>query len=112
MRQMIPATVPQREATTRSVSTETHFAEPVLVDRSSFEGAMRYAVQRCELDQYEIADEMGCSHGQMSKVMKGTGGFYGHRFVEFMKTTKSLAPLQWYAAQMGCVVVPRQMLGQ
>jgi transcriptional regulator with XRE-family HTH domain len=70
-------------------------------------GAMRYAVHRSGLDQYELADLMHVSHGHMSKVLHGTGGFYGQRMSDFMRRSRSLAPLQWLANDMGCDVVLR-----
>ena len=108
------------QETTRNRSTESvgedaseGYSEVFLVPRpelsSSWDGAMRYAVQRSGMDQYEVADEMSVSHGHMSKVMRGTGGFYGPRLVRFMRTTRSLAPLQWLAHEMGCDLVPRSI---
>jgi len=70
-------------------------------------GAMRFAAQGSGLDDFEIADQLHISHGYMSKVLKGTAGLYGRRLVAFMRTTGSLAPLQWLAEQMGCDVVMR-----
>jgi hypothetical protein len=70
-------------------------------------GAMRYAAHRCGMDDYEIADEIGVSHGYMSKVLKGTAGLYGRRLVRFMRITNNIAPLQWLGDQMGCDVIHR-----
>ncbi|MGQ3051071.1 MAG: hypothetical protein ACT6S0_04740 [Roseateles sp.] len=70
-------------------------------------GAMRYAVQRSGSDDFEVADYVGISHSYMCKVLKGTAGLHGPRLVKFMRGTKSLAPLQWLAEQMGCDVVLR-----
>jgi len=91
---------------------EVPSAAPVLADQSfiavsTHVGALRYAVQRCGEDDYEIADQVGISHSYMCKVLKGTAGLYGNRLVTFMRATKSLAPLQWLAEQMGCDVVVR-----
>jgi len=85
---------------------------PVLADLSfigvtSNVGAMRYAVQRSGDDDFEVADAVGISHSYMCKVLKGTAGLHGARLVKFMRVTKSLAPLQWLAEQMGCDVVQR-----
>ncbi len=74
---------------------------------SSWEGSLRYAVQRSGRDDYEIADDVGISHSYISKVLKGTAGLYGKRLVRFMRETQSIAPLQWLAEQMGCDVVLR-----
>jgi hypothetical protein len=82
-------------------------AELAFIDRCSWEGAMRYAVQRSGKDDYEVADDVGISHGYMCKVLKGTAGLYGKRLIRFMRQTQCLAPLQWIAHQLGCDVVPR-----
>lgn len=85
---------------------------PVMADASfiavtSSVGAMRYAVQRSGDDDFEVADAVGISHSYMCKVLKGTAGLHGARLVKFMRVTKSLAPLQWLAEQLGCDVVQR-----
>lgn len=77
------------------------------ISKSSDIGSIRYAAQRCGMDDYEIAEALHISPGYMSKVMKGTAGFYGLRLVRFMRITGSLAPLQWLADQMGCELVQR-----
>lgn len=82
-------------------------ADPSFIGVSSNVGAMRYAVQRSGMDDFEVADEVGISHSYMCKVLKGTAGLHGARLVRFMRVTKSLAPLQWLAEQMGCDVVQR-----
>ena len=69
--------------------------------------ALRYAVQRSGKDDFEVADEINISHGYMSKVLKGTAGLHNARMVAFMRSTGSLAPLQWLAEQVGCDVVQR-----
>lgn len=81
---------------------DLHEADVVIVQRMTDVGAMRYAVQRSGRDDYEIAEKLDISPGYMSKVLKGTAGLYGKRLVRFMHITNSLAPLQWYAEQMGC----------
>jgi hypothetical protein len=83
------------------------FADMDFVGRSSWEGTMRYAVQRSGKDDYEVADDVGISHGYICKILKGTAGLYGRRLVRFMQHTQCLAPLQWLADQVGCDIVPR-----
>lgn len=78
-----------------------------LVARITDTGSIRYSVQMSGRDDYEVADELGISHGYMSKVLKGTAGLYGKRLVKFMRITNSVAPLQWLAEQMGCEVIVR-----
>jgi predicted XRE-type DNA-binding protein len=100
----------QREIATVCVVQAPRAADMEFISRSSWDGAMRYAVQRSGMDDYEVADAMHVSHGHMSKVMKGTAGFWGARLVKFMRVTESIAPLQWLADQMGCDIVRRAPL--
>jgi len=80
------------------------------ISRASWDAVLRQAVQWSGKDDYEVADEISVSHGTMSKVLKGTAGLWGHRLVKFMRSTESLAPLQWLADQMGCDIVRRAPL--
>ena len=68
---------------------------------------MRDAVHKSGMSDYEVADSIPLSHGHMSKVLKGTAGLFGDRFVRYMRITGSLGPLQWLADQMGCDIVQR-----
>lgn len=99
--------VQQREMPFFAEVRSPGLASPEYVSRASYVGSCRYAAQRSGRDDYEIADEMHLSHGYMSKVLKGTAGFYGEKLVKFMRITGSLAPLQWLADQMGCDLVQR-----
>jgi len=82
-------------------------AEADFIERCSWEGACRYAVQRSGKDDFEVADDIGISHGYISKVLKGTAGLWGKRLARFMRQTQCIAPLQWLANEVGCDVVPR-----
>ena len=82
-------------------------ADAEFIRRASWDGCMRYAVQRSGKDDYEVADEMHMSHGHMSKIMKGTAGLWGARLVKYMRVTESVAPLQWLAEQMGYELRPK-----
>jgi plasmid maintenance system antidote protein VapI len=90
-----------------AIRTSPVEADADFIRRSSWDGTMRYAVQRSGMDDYEVADEMHVSHGHMSKVMKGAAGLWGPRLVKFMRVTGSVAPLQWLADQMGYEVRPK-----
>jgi hypothetical protein len=90
-----------------AVRTAPVEADADFIRRSSWDGTMRYAVQRSGMDDYEVADEMNVSHGHFSKVMKGAAGLWGHRLVKFMRVTGSVAPLQWLADQMGYEIRPK-----
>lgn len=78
-----------------------HEACEAFISRASWDGTLRYAVQRSGMDDYEVADRIHVSHGLMSRILKGTAGLWGDRMVAFMKETNSVAPLQWLADQMG-----------
>ena len=82
-------------------------ADPAFIRSAPAPAALRYAVQRSGKDDFEVADEINISHGYMSKVLKGTAGLHNARMVAFMRSTGSLAPLQWLAEQVGCDVVQR-----
>lgn len=75
-----------------------------LVPKISHVGALRYAVQLSGMDDYEVADVIGISHGYMSKVLKGTASLGERRLAKFMRTTNSIAPLQRLGYEMGCDV--------
>ena len=82
-------------------------ADAAFVRAAPAAAALRYAVQRSGKDDFEVADEINISHGYMSKVLKGAAGLHNARMVAFMRSTGSLAPLQWLAEQVGCDVVQR-----
>lgn len=82
-------------------------AEDEFIGRCSWEGALRYSVQRSGRDDFEIADEVGISHSYMSKVLKGTAGLYGPRLIKFMRRTGCAAPGQWINHQIGAEMVMR-----
>jgi hypothetical protein len=84
-----------------AVVRPAHEACEDFVSRASWAGVLRYAVQRSGMDDYEVAEKIHVSHGLMSRILKGTAGLWGERMVLFMKTTGSIAPLQWMADQMG-----------
>lgn len=82
-------------------------ADESFISRCSWEGALRYAVQRSGRDDYEIADAVGISHSYMSKVLKGTAGLWGDRLVRVMQKTGCAAPAQWINHHMGADMVLR-----
>ncbi|GKS91194.1 hypothetical protein [Acidovorax sp. SUPP2539] len=79
---------------------------PVL-QRATFNGCMNEAVRHSGKEDQEIADEIHISPGYMSRFMRGVGQQWAKRLVAFMRTTNSLAPLQWMAEQMGCELTVR-----
>lgn len=85
-------------------------APPNFIARASWDAVLRYCVHSSGKDDYEVADDINVAHGTMSKILKGTAGLWGQRLVRFMRTTESIAPLEWLADQMGCDVVRRAPL--
>lgn len=113
MRPTVPATdrkpeatigkdwVSQREMPLLAAVGDAHEADADFISRASWDGTLRYAVQRSGYDDYEVADAMPMSHGYMSRVMRGAANLSGERLIKFMRITGSVAPLQWLADQMG-----------
>ncbi len=92
------------------IVTELHplqLADQEFIRRCSWDAALRYAVQRSGSDDYEVADAIPISHSYMSKILKGSAGLHGTKLVTFIRRTRSLAPLQWIAEQLGADVVLR-----
>lgn len=84
-----------------------HQAPTEFISRATWVGVLRYCIQRCHLDDYEVADRLHISHGYMSKVLKGTGQLAGERLSRFMAITQCVAPAQWLAHQVGADIVMR-----
>ena len=84
-----------------------HQADEPFISAASWEGVLRYCVQRSGLDQYEIADKLHISHGYMAKVLKGTATLSGWRLIRFQQITQCVAPAQWMAYHSGAALVMR-----
>lgn len=84
--------------------------EPSVVRRATFSGALSDAAQHSGMEDYQIADRIHISHGYMCKFMRNVGEQWARRLVAFMRTTGSLAPLQWLADQMGCDITVRSAM--
>lgn len=78
-----------------------------VIDATTFNGTLCEAARYSGLDDQDIAEEMHICAGYMSRFMRGVAQQWAKRLVLFMRTTNSLAPLQWLAEQMGCDVVQR-----
>lgn len=78
-----------------------------LLDRLTFNGCLTEAARHSGLDDQEIAEAIHISPGYMSRFMRGVAQQWAKRLVAFMRATRSLAPLQWIAQQMGAEVVLR-----
>ena len=78
-----------------------------LVARVSFQGCLIEAARHDGRDDCDIAADVHVSAPYFSRLMRGTWEAWAKRLVRFCRATKSLAPLQWLADQLGCDVVPR-----
>lgn len=78
-----------------------------LLAKTSFNGCLIEAARHSGLEDQDIAEAMHISCGYMSRFMRGVAGHWMRRMVLFMRTTRSLAPLQKMADEMGCDLVPR-----
>jgi transcriptional regulator with XRE-family HTH domain len=81
-----------------------------LVERVTFNMTLNEAARYSGLEDQEIAEQIHISPGYMSRFMRGVAYRWAQRLVEFMNETCSIAPLQWMAYQVGCVVVPRSSI--
>lgn len=84
-----------------------HTLDACVIVQASFNGCLVSAAQHSGKEDQEIADEIHICHGYMSRFMRGVGQQWAKRLVAFMRSTQSLAPLQWMAEQMGCDLVVR-----
>lgn len=78
-----------------------------LLSKTSFNGCLVEAARHSGLEDQDIAEAMHISAGYMSRFMRGVAQHWARRMVLFMRTTRSLAPLQKLADEMGCDIVPR-----
>lgn len=78
-----------------------------LVSKASFTGCLNDAARHSGKEDQEIASDMHISAGYMSRFMRSVGEHWAKRLLRFMRSTNSLAPLQWLADQMGCDLVRR-----
>lgn len=81
-----------------------------LVERVTFNGSLVEAARYSGLEDQQIAEQIHICAGYMSRFMRGVAYRWAQRLVEFMNETCSIAPLQWMAYQVGCVVVPRSSI--
>jgi hypothetical protein len=84
--------------------------EMYVVRQATFNGVLNHACKHSGMEDQEIADAIYISHGYMSRFMRGVGQQWAKRLIAFMRTTKSLGPLQWMADQMGCDLTQRNAI--
>ena len=80
---------------------------PSVVRTASFNGCLQAAAAHSGFDNQQIAERIPLDKGYFSRVMGGMFQQWAKRMVRFMVVTRSLAPLQWMAHQMGCELVQR-----
>jgi hypothetical protein len=76
--------------------------EPAFIARADFNGVLCAAARHSGMDDLRLSEAIHVSAGYMSKFMRGVAQQWANRLVLFMRVTRSLAPLQWIADQMGC----------
>jgi hypothetical protein len=81
-----------------------------LLSSATFNGCLNEAARHSGMDDHEIAESCHVSAGYFSRFMRSVGVQQAKRLVAFMRATRSLAPLQWMAHQMGCDVVLRSAM--
>lgn len=79
---------------------------------ASFNGCLTEAARHSGLEDQEIADQIHICHGYMSRFMRGVAQQWAKRLVAFMRVTRSLAPLQWIAHEMGAEIVLKDSQAQ
>lgn len=78
-----------------------------VLSRISFNGCLNESVRHCGMDDQLVAEALPVCKGYFSRFMRGVAEQWAKRLIRFMQVTRSLAPLQWMAEQLGCDVVPR-----
>lgn len=81
-----------------------------LLSSVTFVGCLNESARHSGLDDHEIAESCHVSAGYFSRFMRSVGVQQAKRLVAFMRATRSLAPLQWLAHQMGCDLVMRSVV--
>lgn len=76
-----------------------------LIARMPINGTLYEAARHSGKDDCDIAADMQISTGYMSKFMRGVFEQWAMRFIEYMRSTGSLVPLQKIAHEMGCALV-------
>lgn len=69
---------------------------------ASFTGCLIEACRHSGKEDQQLADQIHVSPGYFSKFVRRVGEAWARRLVRFMRATNSVAPLQWFAYQMGC----------
>lgn len=76
-----------------------------LVARMDFSGCMQHALLHSGRTQEQLADQIHVCKGYMSRLLGGIAQAWAKRVVAYMQHTRSLAPLEWMALQVGCELV-------
>lgn len=68
--------------------------------------AVTHAMRESGLSDYEIARLIGVSPGYFSKLTRAVGEAWARRVIAMVLVTRSRAPLEWMAQEVGCEIVP------
>lgn len=88
---------------------ELQVLPPTVLVRTTFNGCLNEAVRHCGMDDQLVAEALPVCKGYFSRFMRGVAEQWAKRLIRFMQITRSLAPLQWMAHQMGCDLVVRDL---
>lgn len=97
----------QRELALIGVLPPFHRLGEATVARLDFSGCLVHAALHMGLTDAQIAEQIHVCAGYMSRFMRGVAQAWAKRLLAFMRTTQSLAPLEWMAHEMGCELVQR-----
>jgi hypothetical protein len=97
----------QRELALMGLVPAMHRLGDAAVARLDFSGCLVHAALHLGLTDALIAQEIHICAGYMSRWMRGVAQASARRLIAFMRTTQSLAPLEWLAMEMGCELVQR-----
>lgn len=77
------------------------------LERMSFSGVLQDAAVRDGRDHDEIAEAIHVSPGYFSKFLRAVAEAWARRLVAYCRETKTVAPIQWLAHQVGGELVMR-----
>lgn len=78
-----------------------------MLDRMSCSGVLMAAMQQTGMDDQEVAEEIHVSKGYFSRFLRVVCAAWVKRFVLFCRVTRSVAPMQYMAHQLGGEFVMR-----
>ncbi len=98
-----PIPFPQRDAEPAPL----HVLDVEQLERMSFSALLQDAAVRDGRNHEDIAAAINVSPGYFSKFLRAVGQAWAKRLVAFCRETKTVAPIQWLAHQVGGELVMR-----